>query len=118
MSRPSHKDRDFTPEQEKAIELLARGGLRLKDIAEEVGCSEKTLYTWRKLPEFMEQVVVRSREIIKEELPDIYQTLTDKCKDGSHHHIKILLDHLADLEQMRAKANQGQITFTWDIDAD
>lgn len=114
MIEKNQKDMPFSVKQLKAIEILARGGNKqLKDIAVEIGISERQLLNWRTDPNFMSAVVSRSRDIIREELPDVYCVLTHQAKGGNPAHIKILLDHLENLEEMKAKANEGQITFTW-----
>lgn len=119
MVGKNERDMPFTVRQLKAIEVLARGGNKqLKDIAVEVGISERQLLNWRSDPNFMSAVVSRSRDIIKEELPDVYCVLTHQAKGGNPAHIKILLDHLENLEEMKAKASEGQITFTWKLPVD
>lgn len=104
----------WSRKQLKAIELLAETTeLQQKEIACEVGVSETTFRKWKRNPEFIQAVITRSRELVKEALPDIYKSLSNNAKKGEPQHIKIVLDHLEKLEQMREKANEGSITFTW-----
>lgn len=104
----------FTKKQLKAIELLARGDYEhLAEVAKEVGCASRTLYQWRTRSVFMDAVVDRAREILKESLPEIYKKSSSLAKGGDYHHVKILLDHLDKLDEMKNKSNEGTITFTW-----
>lgn len=105
--------KNLSKKQLEAIELLAIGGLTAKNVWSSLDIPESTFFRWRKLPEFNDEVIRRSRELLKEHLPDIYKTLTDNSAQGSHQHIKLVLDHLEKLEEMRWKAKQGEITFTW-----
>ena len=97
--------------QLKVIELLARGKYSQVAIAEEIGLNAKTICTWRRDPAFMQAVVHKSRQYLKEELPEVYSKLAQKSKGGSHNHMKIMLDHLEKLEA--ATANTKSITFVW-----
>jgi hypothetical protein len=46
------KPKKLNPKQRKALELLTCGlGLTFREIAEQVGVDEKTLWRWRNLPE-------------------------------------------------------------------
>lgn len=97
----------------EAIELLAAGGLTYVQVAEQVGVTQRTLRKWRKEPEFAAMVLEKSREIIKENLPDIYSVLLKEAKKGSHQHLRLVLDHVERVEEMRNTAELGHITFTW-----
>jgi len=101
----------FTPKQLKAIHLLAEGGHTHVAIASACGINSNTVNRWKKDPKFMHAVVMQSRKLLKEDLPEVYKSLGNESKGGSAQHIKILLDHLESLEQ--AKSNQASITFTW-----
>lgn len=105
----------YAPRKKKleAIELLAAGGLTYVQVAEQVGVTQRTLRKWRKEPEFAAMVLEKSREIIKENLPDIYSVLLKEAKKGSHQHLRLVLDHVERVEEMRNTAELGHITFTW-----
>lgn len=105
------KESKLTHKQLKTIELLATGSKTCKEIAELVGIHPNTITKWRRIPEFAEAVVCRSRELLKESLPEVYSALTNKSKKGNDRHIKIFLEHLEKLEE--ARSTQASITFTW-----
>lgn len=96
-----------------AVELLASGGLTFAEVADQVGITEVTLRRWRKKPEFAENVLHRSRELLKENLPDIYAVLFEEAKTGSAAHIKLILEHIEFLEELRSTVESAQISFTW-----
>lgn len=49
----ANKEKGLTPKQRHALELLIAGtGKTYKEICEEVGVNNKTLYRWRHEPEF------------------------------------------------------------------
>ena len=101
---------------EKAIELLAMGNLSVKEIAKRLNIGMSTIYDWKQLPEFMEKVLIRARELLKEELPKVYKQLGNNAGKGRLGYIKVLLDHLEKLEG--ARSNVAQISFTWKGPAD
>ncbi|WP_425203992.1 phBC6A51 family helix-turn-helix protein [Priestia megaterium] len=55
-------DEKLTKQQLMACEMLARGGIERKEIAEQVGISRATLYNWLKKPEFNAEVDRRIQE--------------------------------------------------------
>ncbi len=103
--------KSFSGKKLKVIELLALGEMTQAAISKEVGCQPACITKYKKDPKFMEAVVNRSRQLLKDNLPEIYKALTDKSKEGKDRHIKIFLEHLEKLEE--AKAGQSTITFTW-----
>lgn len=102
--------------QNKAIELLAQGGQTYIEIAEECGISVDTLRNWRKEPEFQDAVKTRCRELLKEAEPFLYHSALQQIKkNGSHQHIKLMLDRLARLEDIAEGREEGSypVMFTW-----
>ena len=60
--------------QLQAIEYLslpARGGLKYDEIAEKVGVSDRSLYTWRQSDDFNKALVRRTIQRSAEHLPDV-----------------------------------------------
>lgn len=104
----------YAPRKKKleAIELLA-AGLSYTQVASQVGVTQKTLRLWRKEPEFGALVLEKSRDLIKENLPDIYSVLIKEAKKGSHQHLRLVLEHIEKLEELRNTAEMGHISFTW-----
>lgn len=97
----------------KAVELLAHGGQNYREVAQQVGVTEVTLRRWRKDPVFADAVLERSRDLLKENLPDIYSVLFEKAKEGQHQHIRLVLEHLEFLEELRSTVESAQISFVW-----
>jgi transposase-like protein len=90
---PVRKTQEFTFEQLKAIEYLAlpkRGGKMLKEIAEEIGISERQLRRWRRDERFLAEVRRRSMQLMSESLPDVNQILMEQImKTGSAKHLEL-----------------------------
>ncbi len=108
-------DNNFSPTQLEAIELFAQGILNCSQIAEQLNVSPSTLTNWRRNQYFMEAVVSRSRELLRHALPEIYKVAIDKSVKGDHKHIKILLDHLDNIDKTKIEKNHASITFVWDM---
>jgi DNA-binding CsgD family transcriptional regulator len=115
MSKGTNIGEDFSPEQLECIELLSNGGLSHEEIAKQLSISTSTITRWKRNSCFMNAVISRTRELLKGALPDIYQVAVKQAKAGNHQHIKILLDHLDNLEKYKAEKSSASITFTWDI---
>ena len=105
----------FNEKQIKAIELLAEGGRKYMEIAENVGVSVDALRDWRKDPEFQAAVRDRCRDLLRETEPFLYRAaLAEVSKSGSHQHIKLLLERLARLEDLASGVGHAHdIMFTW-----
>ena len=99
--------------QVKAIELLATGTHTLTDVSKMCPVNKDTLWKWRKNPQFRDAIIVRARELLRDELPDVYKALVKKAKGGNVQHIKVLLEHLERLESNGGGAMEGQISFAW-----
>jgi len=105
---------EWSTEQQTAIQLLAEGGHSYEEIAPLCKVSTHTIYNWRKDPRFMDEVIARARQLLKHNLPDIYNSLIHKAKKGNPRHIELVLKHLEKLEEMKAKYAENSITFTWE----
>jgi len=103
----------FTPRKTKAVEMLSLGVHTYKEIAAECNITQVTLRRWRKDPEFAKAVLEESRNKLKDKLPSIYNVLSDNALSGSHQHIKLILDHIEKLEELKTVSEQGSISFTW-----
>ena len=103
----------FTAQQLKAIELLAGGGLTLTEIQKAVPVAMDTLWRWRKDTAFIDAILNRSREMLREAMPAIYQTLAKKARKGDARHLRILIDHLEHLESHGEQYKGGSITVVW-----
>lgn len=100
--------------RQEAIELIARGDMNLNDICEKLDVSRDCLWRWRKEPDFQEAVIHRARELVRDALPGVYKALREKATEGNWRHIKMLLEHIERLEEL--KTTKGKIEFTWKND--
>lgn len=108
---------NFSPQQLEAIEMFATGSSCV-EVAEQIGVAVQTISTWRKNFQFMDAIYARAKQILKDSIPEIYKATINKAKSGSHQHIKIILDHLDNLDKLQKSKNVNTFTFTWDTDAD
>ncbi|HEY85649.1 MAG TPA: hypothetical protein G4N96_11135 [Chloroflexi bacterium] len=88
---------NFTSKQRRAIEWLANPGNDRQPktqrlLAAEIGVRIETITRWKRKPEFMDAVLARSRELLKSDLPEIYRSLADEAKAGSHKHQKLAFE--------------------------
>jgi transposase-like protein len=100
---PDRPQLGLSPEQLRAVECLAaRGkGESLEDVAERAGCCRETLWRWRKLPEFKSALRERTRELVGEDLPAVYQALIRKAKGGDVKAIELVLKVTGELDEAR-----------------
>lgn len=103
----------FSPRKQKAVDMLALGVHTYTEVAAECNVTQVTLRRWRAQPDFAEAVLEASRQLLKDRLPSIYNVLSDNAMTGSHQHIKLVLEHLHKLEELRQVAEEGSVTFTW-----
>lgn len=96
----------------QALRLLSAGANQI-ETAQQVDVDVRTIRRWQRDPEFARLVVDMAGDSIKEKLPDILKVLCDEAAKGSHQHIKLLLEHIRFIEQMKQHAIQGQISFVW-----
>ena len=61
-------------------------------LAVEIGRNIKTLSRWFKRPEIREAIIARARELLGDDLPEIYGSLRAEAIDGSFQHQKLALE--------------------------
>jgi hypothetical protein len=105
---------NFSPKQLKAIILFATGKYNCTQVAEQVGVSIQTISTWRRNPNFMDEIYKSAKLALRDILPEIYKVATEEALKGKFQHIKIILDHIDNMEANTKKDNMSSITFTWD----
>jgi transposase len=106
---------NFSPDQIEAIELMADGML-CEDVAQRLNVQPCTISRWRRNNQFMEAIVSRAREKLRDKLPTMYRVAANRAEEGSHAHLKIILDHLDNLETLASRNQDYNITFTWKPD--
>lgn len=104
----------WSPAQLAAIELFAAGAHKCQEVAKEVGVNPTTISNWRKNYQFIDAILVRAREMLRERLPDLYNSGVNEACKGSSAHLKIILDHIEKLENIRSEVADHMITFKWE----
>ena len=108
-----NKPKQFNPKQVKAIDLLAMGELTYKAICKEVKIAESTLRGWRDSRSFMDEVIARSREMLRGAIPELYSAAIREAKDGNSSFFRTLLEHIDRLEEQSKGISESSITFSW-----
>jgi len=103
----------MNPNQLQAIELMCTGDMTQQEVAKQIGVTEQTICVWKRDSKFIELLLVAAREHLKQYLPDIYKTTVKKAKAGSYQHIKLILEHLERIEELRNGNKPGSFTVSW-----
>lgn len=105
----------LSEKQLEAIELFATGDKNCSEVAEIVEVARNTISNWRKDTEFTSECVARARALLKDHLPKVYKVLVEKAEEGSIHHIRVLLEHIDNVERLNLDANKGNVSFSWNL---
>ena len=114
MSDPVQENASFTAKQLAYIEWLAIGKYertppRAGLLADQMGINESTLYRWKKIPGFMDAVMVRARELLVEDMPDIYASFKDEAKKGSFQHQKLAFEMTGEYSPKQEIEHSGEV---------
>lgn len=94
----AEKQKKLNPKQKKALELLTCGlGKTFKEIAEEVGVDEKTLWRWRNSPDFahFQAELSRLNEIRWQAAEDAAREgAISLCREGNQKMIEFVLKNI------------------------
>lgn len=86
-------------------------------LAQELGVSEVSLWNWKQLPGFAEQVNETMRSGMKDRLNEVYGALLREAEKGSYHHIKLVLEMAGEYTRVQKNINEntGETTvrFVW-----
>jgi len=105
--------KEWSSKQVKAIKLYAQGKTGV-EVSEAIGVIPGTLSRWRRNPQFIEAIIDEAKMALKADIPTLYRSAVKNAEKGSAAHLRIIIEHLDNLE--KAKKNTGSITFTWEAD--
>lgn len=106
---------DWSKKQLHVMQLMATTDLDLNHISEESKASLASIYRWRQNPAFLEEVLAIARNDLRSYIPQVYQRLISKATAGEYCFVKLFLEHLEKLEELKLKATNASITFTWEV---
>lgn len=85
-------NKQWSPKQLKAIEMLARPEEKdLSEIAEDLGINFSTLWRWRRNEDFQRAVTTLAYSCLKDELPKVYKSLGKRAVGGNVKAIELML---------------------------
>jgi hypothetical protein len=81
--------------------------------AKEIGVTEQTLWRWKSLPGFREAIIARARELLGDDLSEIYAALRREAIKGSYQHIKLAMEMTGEYVERQevTGADGGAITI-------
>jgi uncharacterized protein YjcR len=84
-----------------------------KDLAEDIGVSEKTIWKWKQKQEIIDAAYDRKRELVKaDDLPDIIDALVEKAKEGKVRQAELILEWIGELDSSKfGNSNNTQINI-------
>lgn len=105
----------WTPDQLRfmawlALPKAAREPKLQRDLAKEIGVDESTLSDWKKLDGFRDATNKFARELLKDDVPEVYGTIRKLAKQGSVPHLNMFFA-MADLAGDVEAAGKGPGTM-------
>lgn len=101
-------------QRERAIEMLSEGLKTQGAIAKEIGVSERSINNWLNEPDFAEQVIARSRRVVRRWLPVLYRVLVKQAVSGEAWAARLMLEHIERLENAESKQTATSYVVRWD----
>jgi len=105
--------KDFSPKQLKAIALFATGEYNCTVVAAMVKVSAVTISKWRRNTQFMDAIYTEAKRGLKNILPELYRVAVQEAMAGKHQHLRIILDHVDNLEKQANASNLNGLTISW-----
>ena len=101
----------LSPEQILAVDVIVEHQLthNWTQLRERIGCSQATLSRWRKQPEFRNEIIKRSRLVVREHLPTAYAALIAKVAKGDIPALKLFFELTGELQEAKLRELFG----TW-----
>jgi len=97
----SHLVTDMTDTEKRAIEVIvAKDPMATwEDAAQTIGITARQLFNIRQNEKVQEAVYTISREIFKDDVPDVLKTLTKKAKAGEPWAVRLFLEIALELSK-------------------
>lgn len=79
-----------------------------KELAEDIGVTEKTVWQWKKKQEIIDAAYDRKRELVRaDDLPDIIDALVEKAKEGKTRQAELILEWIGELDSSKFKSTSA-----------
>ena len=97
MSESVRFEAGYTVQQLRYLDWLAASRYERRPVTEqllaaEIGITDRTLRRWKQLPGFRAAITQRARELLGDDLPEIYGALRREAVKGNFQHIKLALE--------------------------
>ena len=101
----------LSPEQILAVDVIVEHQLthNWEQLRERIGCSRATLSRWRKQPAFRNEIIKRSRLVVREHLPTAYAALIAKVAKGDIPALKLFFELTGEMQEAKLRELFG----TW-----
>lgn len=102
MSCAKFHEKQLSAKQLKAIEMLIdiEHPKTNREIASEIGISERTFYHWLRNPFFLEELNRRSDEFMKSSKYRVNRALLRKIEEGDVHAMKLYYEKIGELADL------------------
>lgn len=108
----------WTEQQRQFIEWLAiprfeRVPPTQEMMAQQLGVDNATLWRWKKLDGFLDEVNKLARQSVRASLPAVYGALIRQAEAGEYQHIKLLLEIAGEYVPVQKNQNEqsGEVTY-------
>ena len=105
--------KEFSPKQLKAIALFATGEYNCTVVASMVNVSTVTISKWRRNTQFMDAIYTEAKRGLRNMLPELYKVVVQEALSGKSQHLRIILDHVDNLEKQANNSNINGLTISW-----
>lgn len=96
----------------QAAELLAEGRTQ-KEVAAEVGVTDRSIRDWLGEPEFVEMVIAKARQRLHRAWPVLYRVLMKYAIEGEGWAARLLLEHMEKLEGIGERHGDEVVVVQW-----
>jgi hypothetical protein len=109
----------FSARQLRFIDWLASTKYERKPptqelLAAEMGINPRTLTRWKSMPELSEAVTQRARDLLGDDLPEIYGALRREAIGGSFQHIKLAMELAGEYVERREHGGELIVRVVYD----
>lgn len=111
--KPTWTDQQIVLQQWLALPKRERKPKTTEQLAAALGVDRTTLFRWRRIPGFMDEVKSLIRDHLDIDLSDVYTALRREAKRGSFQHIRLILELVGDYVERQEHTGKGGGPITY-----